>query len=41
LKEHVFDMYEAIPGFIGGMLLIITVSLLTSKSDQSLQSSEN
>ncbi len=33
-KEHVYNMYEAIPGFTGGLLLIIIVSLLTGKSDQ-------
>ncbi len=35
LKEHVFNMYEAIPGFFGSLLLIVVVSLLTNKSAQS------
>jgi sodium/proline symporter len=30
LKEHVFNMYEVIPGFAAGILLIIVVSLFTS-----------
>ena len=34
LKELVFNMYEMIPGFFGGLLLIIVVSLLTRKPTQ-------
>jgi sodium/proline symporter len=34
LKEHVYNMYEVIPGFFGGLLLIIGVSLFTDKSAQ-------
>jgi sodium/proline symporter len=30
-KEHIYNMYEAIPGFFGGLFLIIGVSLLTQK----------
>ena len=34
LKEQVFNMYEVIPGFSAGMLLIIVVSLVTNKSGE-------
>jgi sodium/proline symporter len=33
LKEHTFNMYEAIPGFFGSLLLIIGVSLFTQKTE--------
>lgn len=33
-KEHFYGMYEAIPGFIGGALLIVTVSLYTGRRDK-------
>jgi len=38
IKEHAYNMYEAIPGFIGGFLLIFIVSLVTGKSAQELDS---
>jgi sodium/proline symporter len=38
IKEHAYNMYEAIPRFIGGFLLIFIVSLVTGKSTQELDS---
>lgn len=37
IKQHTYGMYEAVPGFIGSLLLIIGVSLVTGKSEPSRQ----
>ena len=31
IKEHFYDMYEAIPGFIGGTLILVVVSLYSGR----------
>ncbi|NKB39166.1 MAG: sodium/solute symporter [Gammaproteobacteria bacterium] len=35
IKERFYDMYEAIPGFIGGLLIIIMVSIVSRDKSES------